>query len=360
MTREGPTQEEPAKDDGKNHDGTRGEPAERPAEIAGSGPLILRGVLGGVLMGLANLVPGISGGTMLVSAGVYPRFVASIAELSTLRIRAASLLVVGVIGGSALAAIVLLAGTVKDLVVDHRWIMYSLFIGLTLGGLPVVWRMARPADGRLWTGAAGGFAAMAALAVFQGSGGVGDAGSSFGLLVLGGLAGASAMILPGISGGYLLLVLGQYVPILAGIDAFKDALRSGDPSAAVEPATTVILPVAIGVGVGVVVVSNAVRWCLRHHEKATLGVLIGLLLGAVLGLWPFQRTAEPVLGETVVKGRVVTAGNLVEFDAEDFPTEYFPPAPWQVIASLALVAAGLGVTTGVAHLGRERPDRSDG
>jgi putative membrane protein len=342
-------------DEGTNRESAPGDSPERPSGIAGSGPLILRGVLGGVLMGLANLVPGISGGTMLVSAGVYPRFVASIAELSTLRIRATALLVVGVIGGSALAAIVLLAGTVKDLVVDHRWIMYSLFIGLTLGGLPVVWRMARPADGRLWTGAAGGFAAMAALAIFQGSGGAGDAGTSFGLLVLGGLAGASAMILPGISGGYLLLVLGQYVPILAGIDAFKTALRSGDPSAAWEPATTVILPVAIGVVVGIVAVSNAVRWFLRHHEKATLGVLIGLLVGAVLGLWPFQRSVEPVLGETVVKGRVVTAENLTDFDPEDLPTEYFPPAPWQLVASLALVAAGFGVTTGVAHLGRERP-----
>ena len=322
-------------------------------EISESAPLLLRGLLGGVLMGLANLVPGISGGTMLVAAGVYPRFVSSIAELSTLRIRLPAIAVVGTIAGSALLSILLLAGVVKDLVVDHRWIMYSLFIGLTLGGLPVVWRMARPATPSLWIGAGGGFLAMVALALARGGDAAGAGESNALLLGTAGLAGASAMILPGISGGYLLLLLGQYVPILSGIDAFKTALRAGDLGAAMEPALGVMLPVGIGVVVGVVAVSNAVRWLLLHHEKATLGVLLGLIVGAVLGLWPFQQSVEPVLGETVIKGQVVTAENLAEFGREDYPTAYFPPGAVQVAASLGLVGLGLLATFGIAHLGRE-------
>ena len=106
--------------------------------------LVARGVLGGTLMGLANLVPGISGGTMLLAAGVYPGFIAGIAEVTTLRFRLRSLLLLGAIVASAAVGILLLAGTVRSLVVDHRWIMYSLFIGLTLGGVPLVWRLARP------------------------------------------------------------------------------------------------------------------------------------------------------------------------------------------------------------------------
>ena len=133
----------------------------------GSGALATRGVVGGVLMGLANLVPGISGGTMLLAAGVYPRFIKAIAEVTTLKFRWPSMVVLGSVGLSAALAIGLLAGPVKDLVVNHRWIMYSLFIGLTLGGVPVVWRMARPASRRLWIGAVAGFVAMAALALAQ-------------------------------------------------------------------------------------------------------------------------------------------------------------------------------------------------
>ena len=96
--------------------------------------LMLRSVIGGILMGLANLVPGISGGTMLLAAGIYPCFINAIAEVTTLRLRVATIAVLGSVVGAASVAILLFAGVVKELVVDHRWMMYSLFIGLTLGG----------------------------------------------------------------------------------------------------------------------------------------------------------------------------------------------------------------------------------
>ena len=79
--------------------------------------LLPRSVIGGVLMGLANLVPGISGGTMLLAVGVYPRFIQAIAEVTRLKPRKLSLVVLGVIVCAAGAAILLLAGPVKTLVV---------------------------------------------------------------------------------------------------------------------------------------------------------------------------------------------------------------------------------------------------
>lgn len=317
-------------------------------------PLVLvRAALGGVLMGLANLVPGISGGTMLLAAGIYPRFVAAVAEVSTLRFRVPALVLLGTVAVAALAGIVLLAGPIKDLVVHHRWIMYSLFVGLTLGGLPVVWRMARPATRSVFLGAGGGFVAMSALAIAQASGVTGgDGQANLLLLGLAGLAGASAMILPGVSGGYLLLVLGQYVPILGAIETVKDAVAARDLAAATEPAVTVLLPVGVGVVVGVVVVSNALKWLLARYEKATLGVLIGLLLGAVVGLWPFQAPVEPPIGSTV-KGEVVTAESLATIEVEDWPTRRFTPDATQVGGAIGLVVLGFVLTSAIARLGRD-------
>jgi putative membrane protein len=317
-------------------------------------PLVLvRAALGGVLMGLANLVPGISGGTMLLAAGIYPRFVAAVAEVSTLRFRVPALVLLGTVAMAALAGIVLLAGPIKDLVVHHRWIMYSLFVGLTLGGLPVVWRMARPATRSVFLGAGGGFVAMSALAIAQASGVTGgDGQANLLLLGLAGLAGASAMILPGVSGGYLLLVLGQYVPILGAIETVKDAVAARDLAAATEPAVTVLLPVGVGVVVGVVVVSNALKWLLARYEKATLGVLIGLLLGAVVGLWPFQAPVEPPIGSTV-KGEVVTAESLATIEVEDWPTRRFTPDATQVGGAIGLVVLGFALTSAIARLGRD-------
>ncbi len=322
--------------------------------------LVLRSGLGGILMGLANLVPGISGGTMLVAAGIYPRFIDAVAEVTTLRLRWPSLVVLGSVVTSAFLAILLLAGVVKDLVLTQRWIMYSLFIGLTLGGLPVVWRMAKPVDRRVWQGAVGGFLVMGLLVFLQNQGITSSSGSSFGMLMLAGVAGASAMILPGVSGGYLLLLLGQYVPILSGIDAFKTALEARDLEAAMTPALQVVLPVGLGVGLGVVAVSNLLRWLLQRHEKVTLGFLVGLLLGAVLGLWPFQQSLEPVLGETVIKGQLVTAENLAEFYPEDYPTAFYAPSAGQAGGALGIVLAGLAVTSLVAHLGRDRHEQGGG
>ena len=314
--------------------------------------LALRGAIGGCLMGLANLVPGISGGTMLLAAGVYTGFIQAIAEVTTLKFRPASLAVLGTVAVAAVLAILLLAGTVKTLVVEQRWIMYSLFIGLTLGGVPVIWRMVRPAHVGTWVGAVAGFAAMASLAMLQsrGTGAASDGASGVILLFLAGLAGASAMILPGVSGGYLLLVLGQYVPILSAIDRFKTALGAGDTGAVIQIGLTVVLPVGLGVVAGIVGVSNLLRWLLRHHEKATLGVLLGLLLGAVVGLWPFQQGVIPEIGD-VVKGQALTATTLAELDPEDWPTRFFGPTAGQIGIALALIVGGFLATTAIAHIG---------
>ena len=329
---------------------------ERPesSAVGSLAPLVGRGLLGGVLMGLANLVPGISGGTMLLAAGVYPNFIQAISELTRLTFRARSMALLGAVGVSALTAIVLFAGVVKTLVIDHRWAMYSLFIGLTLGGVPVRRKLIPKMTTEVWAGVIGGFAGMSVLAIVQAMGSDGGAGADGPLLLfIAGIAGASAMILPGVSGGYLLLVLGAYVPILSGIHAFKEALKAADSAALADPLLSVVLPVGIGVVVGIAGVSNLLGWFLRRFEQATYGLLLGLLLGAVVGLWPFQRGVEPQLGDTV-KGRPVTEDRVI--DAEDWPTAYFAPAPAQVGGSLALIVLGVGLTLGVGAVGAARED----
>lgn len=79
-----------------------------------------RGTVGGVLMRLANLVPGISGGTVLLAAGVYPQFIRGVAEISTFRFRLRSMVLVACVVAGGAIAIVARAGIVRDLVVHHQ------------------------------------------------------------------------------------------------------------------------------------------------------------------------------------------------------------------------------------------------
>ncbi len=160
------------------------------------------------------------------------------------------------------------------------------------------------------------------------------------ILIVAGIAGASAMILPGISGAYLLLLLGQYEAILGAVDRVKIGLLgdsatgvSADLSVAIG-ALDVVVPVGIGVVLGVVGASNLLRWLLKNHEKPTLGVLLGLLLGAVVGLWPFQQAVVPNPG-----------------DVRNWPVQVFTPGLGQVFGALGLVASGLIATLAIDRLG---------
>ncbi|MFQ5495640.1 MAG: undecaprenyl phosphate translocase family protein, partial [Phycisphaerae bacterium] len=101
-------------------------------------PPLVRSAIGGVLMGLANLVPGVSGGTMILVVGLYDEFIAAVADVSRLRFTRRNTMFLAVVVAAAAAAIVSLAGTLGRAVEFHRAAMFSLFIGLTLGGAPSI------------------------------------------------------------------------------------------------------------------------------------------------------------------------------------------------------------------------------
>ena len=266
---------------------------------------------------------------------MYPHFIGAVADLSLLRLRWPAAVVLSVIISSALLAILGFAGLLKELVSSHRWIMYSLFIGLTLGGVPLIWRMARPLTNSVYFGAVIGFLLLAAMAFISPSGSSAHAG--FLLLFLAGLAGAAAMVLPGVSGGYLLLLLGQYEIILDALDHLKLSLIANGTLTPdlvmLGTAMEVVVPVGCGVAVGIIGVSNLLKWLLSAYEKVTLGLLLGLLLGAVVGLWPFQYPSAPQAAETSV-------------------IVYFVPDGRQLLVAGCVLLAGFGITWAIARIGR--------
>ncbi len=304
-------------------------------------------------MGLANLVPGISGGTMLLVSGIYPHFINAISQITTMKFRFMPTAILATVVGSSALTIFLLAGTVKGLIINYRWLMYSLFIGLTLGGLPIVWQMLTPNYPSTLGYILVGFLLMALVVYWQHAPTENNLiNSGFIMLFVAGIAGASAMILPGVSGGYLLLVLGQYVPILSAIDNFKLALKDGEITSAIQIGLSVGFPVGLGVGIGVIVVSNLLRLLLDKYQKATLGVLTGLLVGSVLGLWPFQIGLIPEVGD-IVKGQIVTPAIIAGLDISDYPVQYFKPTVFEIGGSIGCIILGFFLTSIISQFGAE-------
>ncbi len=317
-------------------------------------PLIRCG-LGGVLMGLANLVPGISGGTMLVACGIYTLFIDAVSDATRFRFSRKTVLVLGMVVAGTIAAIGGLAGTIHWALVNHRWEMFSIFIGLTLGGVPILWAMAKPIKKDTHMGIVVGVLMMGGLVALQEMGGQSVGMSGTVGFIVGGAAAASAMILPGVSGAFLLLLLGLYEPIIGAIKDTISALKGGDVSAVIDQ-MSIIIPVGIGVLLGVAVVSNVLKWVLHRYERVTLGVLLGLIIAAPAGLYPFRDGVLPEIGDTI-KGELVTEENLVEMqspdNAKDWAQKAFQPSGMQVVGSLGLIVVGFGGTVGIARLGRE-------
>lgn len=283
--------------------------SERGGQSARQPASLWRCAVAGVLAGLASLVPGVSGGTMILAAGVYPELVGAVAELTSGRIRRAAVARLAVTVGAALVAVFGVAGTARDAFIAWPVVFFALFLGLTLGGAPLLWRMAS-SPGRVFAaGAACGALAVVLpilMAAREGPAPSELAASAPALFGAGAVA-AFAMVLPGISGSTLLLLMGMYLPFLNAADRLADALGSQpwDPPA-VFAAIVGVLPFFFGIALGIAAAARLVRYFLGAHPQATLGALFGLLLGATAGLWPFQTMNGVYFAPT--GAQIVTAG----------------------------------------------------
>ncbi|MCC5876765.1 MAG: DUF368 domain-containing protein [Candidatus Sumerlaeia bacterium] len=245
----------------------------------------LRLSITGVFMGLANLVPGVSGGTMVVALGLYQEFIDAMARLTRLQVSLRSIVVIAMLFGLAGVTVLGLASVIEMLMLTFLPGMLALFIGMTLGGGPTLWKDLDRKNTTKWGYIALGFLVMAAIAFLLRPGHV---EGNWGLFFIGGIIGSAAMVLPGISGSYLLLIMGLYLPIISGISEFRHALSTRDMELLVSLAISLILPVGLGLVVGIVALSNLLKFLLDRFHQPTTAVLLGLLVGSVLGLYPFR------------------------------------------------------------------------
>ena len=190
---------------------------------------------------------------MILAAGVYPELVEAVAELTSGRFRRRSVTRLVVTVGCALLAVFGVAGAARDAFAAWPVVCFSLFLGLTLGGAPLLWRMAsRP--GRVFaTGAVVGTLAVA-LPILLATRGDSEAtvvAASAPAFFGAGAVAAFAMVLPGVSGSTLLLLMGMYLPFLEAADRLANTfgMQPWDSSAFLA-AVAGVLPFFFGMACG--------------------------------------------------------------------------------------------------------------
>jgi len=245
--------------------------------------------LRGAAMGTADLVPGVSGGTVALITGIYPRLLAAVTAADAAAVRlllkgqwlglwrhvdGAFLLPLMLGIGSAIFA---LASTLKLLLETQPLLVWSFFCGLVLlSSLALI----RTEMTKLTPMVALMFLIGVVIMLTLGLG----TGISFpqhlGGFFVAGLLGICAMILPGISGSFILLLLGMYGPIITAV-ADRELLP--------------LLVFAVGCAVGLLTFSRFLTFVLARARVATLALLVGFLLGSLVILWPWQQVLQTTI-----------------------------------------------------------------
>lgn len=251
-------------------------------------------ILRGALMGIVDLVPGVSGGTVALVLGIYRQLinalhtgVAVIVRLLRGDLRGAwwalkyvPWLWVGGLGLGMLAVISTAAGPIKMALENYPMQLAGLFCGLVTASVILCWRQLDESSSRHYQ-----VAAATAVLTFIGLGlsPVAGTGSTvtapLWAFFVGGAIAITAMILPGISGSFLLLLMGLYTQVLGAV---------------ADRNVAVILVFALGCATGLALSASTLRWLLYRYHDLVLAAMIGLMVGSIRILWPWPGGLDAV------------------------------------------------------------------
>lgn len=241
-------------------------------------------VLRGIVVGLANVIPGVSGGTMMVSMGIYDRLILVLTHFIR-RIKEAIALLIP-LGIGMLLAIAIFSKLFSEIFFPRYPLQTNLlFIGLILGGLPAIYKKVKGNTIKVphIIAFVVFFALVTGLSLL-GEGSSASADISFSVLNViklfaVGVIAAATMVIPGVSGSMIMMVLGYYATIIDTINAFIDALRAFDIDAMLAT-FTVLVPFGIGVVVGVVAVAKLIEFILKRYTLIAYWAIIGLIVAS--------------------------------------------------------------------------------
>lgn len=261
--------------------------------------------LKGIAMGAADVVPGVSGGTIAFISGIYEELIDSISKvnLSTLKLwqKEGFLSMWKALNGNFLLSLLIgigvsvisLAKVIRHLLETQPILIWSFFFGLVLASIIYVAKqITRWNLGAIILLLAGAFVAYYITTLTPQT-----TNASYPYVFLSGALAICAMILPGISGSFILLLLGMYKPVLDAIH-FRDF--------------GLIIVLMLGAVIGLLSFSRLLKWLFDHYENLTLAVLTGFIVGSLNKIWPWKE----VLASEMINGKlkILKEKSVLPFD----------------------------------------------
>lgn len=292
----------------------------------------------GFAMGAANVVPGVSGGTIAFITGIYERLINALKSFDMEAIKLASKFQIGELwkridgrfllslGLGVIASVLTLAKVLKWGFDEHPVLIWALFFGLIAASIPSVGKMVEK-----WTGGVIAlFLIGMAIAVSMAFLTPASTNENPVYLLLCGVAAICSMIIPGLSGSFVLLLMGNYE--LVAIDTINN-LRQGN----LGEALPILIPVGIGAVAGLLVLSRFLSWLFKTHHDKAVGAITGFVAGSLVIIWPWKDTIK----EEFIKNGEVDE-KIVRFENWRLP-DLSMGATWMqlgaVLVGIALIVA---------------------
>ena len=236
----------------------------------------------GFAMGAADLVPGVSGGTIAFITGIYKELISTIAGLGINTLKDVfkegpkkvwikyNFSFLAVLGMGLISAVIALSGSIHWLQIEYPTELRAFFFGLVLASVPILSREINQTKVRKSLTITLGVC----IAVIITSLPPAMQSDSLLFLTVSGAIAICAMLLPGISGSFILLILGAYTSVITALSNF-DVLRIG--------------AFAVGALIGLLTFSRVLSRILKRHHSTTIALLTGFLLGSLHVLWPWKK-----------------------------------------------------------------------
>lgn len=311
----------------------------------------------GMAMGAADVVPGVSGGTIAFISGIYKELIDSIRSINFSAFK--TLKEGGIpavwkhINGNFLAVLLLgiltsvasLSKGITYLLENQPVLIWSFFLGLILASVIFVGKRITKWDATAVSVliAGGGVAYYITIAAPS------QIPDGYFYIFLAGAIAICAMILPGISGSFILLLLGAYSTILGAVTGLIDALRETNTSLIISNSVTLGIFV-FGCVCGLLGFSHVLGWMFRKAHNLTLALLTGFMLGSLNKVWPWKE---------VVKWRENSHGELVPFlDRNVTPGAYteLTGEPNRLLFAIVAAVAGFALVFILENISKKKAD----
>ena len=298
----------------------------------------------GAAMGAANVIPGVSGGTIAFITGIYEELIDSIKSFDVKALKLALgfkvrdfaahtnlSFLVPVFAGIGVS-IFSLAKLLEYCFVNHESLTMAFFFGLIVASVYLVGKQIDK-----WDAAAIGMLAVGAgIAVGIAFLKPAEANENPIWVFICGIVAISSMILPGLSGSYVLLIMGNYLLVLSAIG---------------DLALGILIPMALGCGVGLVVFSHVLSYVFKHFRNGTIGLLTGFVFGSLAIIWPWKEKVylTDENGAVILKRGVEKIVSGYEWFA--------PPIDGPFFGALALMLVGVAAVVIIGRYDEQKPGK---